>query len=43
MDKHKEHTPQQRRGIKKTVTILALVAVGLFLWSVYLVLQQAHV
>jgi hypothetical protein len=43
MKPKKEHTPQQRRGIKKTVAILALVAVGLFLWSVYLVLQQAHV
>ncbi len=43
MEPRKEHTPQQRRGIKKTVAILGLVAVGLFLWSVFLVLQQANV
>jgi hypothetical protein len=43
MTKEKKHTPEQSKGIKKTVAILALVAVGLFLWSVYLVLQQANV
>jgi hypothetical protein len=43
MKPRNEHNPQQRRGIKKTVAILAVVAVGLFLWSVFLVLQQANV
>lgn len=43
MEPSKKHTPKQSRGIKKTVIILAVVTVGLFLWSVFLVLQQTHV
>ncbi|MCX7544951.1 hypothetical protein [Marinicella gelatinilytica] len=43
MSSKKQKTPQQRRGIKKTVAILGVVTVALFLWSVYLVLSQANV
>ncbi|GAA4817104.1 hypothetical protein GCM10011365_13520 [Marinicella pacifica] len=43
MTHEKKHTPEQSKGIKKTVILLGLVTVGLFLWSVYLVLRQAHV
>lgn len=43
MSEKKKHTPEQTKGIKKTVTLLAVVAFGLFLWSVYLVLGQTNV
>lgn len=43
MNASEDKTPEQRRGIKKTVAILAVVTVTLFLWSIFLVLQQTHV
>jgi len=43
MANNQNKTPEQRKGVKKTVTILVVVTAGLFLWSVYLVLSQANV